>query len=360
MTREPIETRGEVDEQIELRVGLHLGGDIAQLGLRLQCLPEVGGVEPPDVLRDLIDLLGGETEGGAGVADGSARTIGRLHRQQRHPVVAIPIEHCPVDVVSAGGLDVDIDIWQRAAGVAEEPLGEQMVFDRVDGGDTQQVVDETTGAGPARLHPDAHVPDEFDDVSDREEIRFEPEVPDRAQLILEAIPDATQIGILRVRVPIGDRVEAAPTQYPDRIRAGHPDSLGLRDLGLPPPQIRIRVETALVSDPLSVGEEVQGVGSAQPRVLGDQTGKAMHLGRGFQPGLRGLQLKTAERLEEGGGIEDVAGDRILRAEEPHGVRQHRRNTRGAGELEHVRGVFETRGRSGVRVVADDLHDDSPR
>lgn len=233
-----------------------------------------------------------------------------------------------------------------------------MVFERVDGGDAQQVVDETPGAGPARLHPNAHVADEVDDIGDGEEIRLEPEPADRGELIIETVPHPAQAGAVGVRVPVGDRGLAALPQYSHRISPGQTDCLQFGYFRLSPSQIRIRVETAPVGDLFRVGEQVDGVIAAQSRVLADAVRQIVHDRGGLQPRLGGLRLERAERQEERCGVEDVAGDRVVRAEEPDHVGEHGRHALGAGKLEHVCGVPQARSRAGAGVVADDLDGDT--
>src|SRR5436190_7777925 len=60
------------------------------------------------------------------------------------------------------------------------------MLERVDVGDTEQVVDEAACAGAARGAADAHVADEVGDVGDGEEVRRVAELLDEVELVAES------------------------------------------------------------------------------------------------------------------------------------------------------------------------------
>ena len=76
------------------------------------------------------------------------------------------------------GLDVDVDVRRPVALGREEPLEQQPVPHRVDGGDPQRVADRRVGGRAAALRHDPVAPAEVDQVVDHEEVPGEPEVLD--------------------------------------------------------------------------------------------------------------------------------------------------------------------------------------
>ena len=57
------------------------------------------------------------------------------HRDTAGPLVAVAREHHVVDVLAAGGLDVDVDVRQLVAHGVQEALEREVVPERVDVGD---------------------------------------------------------------------------------------------------------------------------------------------------------------------------------------------------------------------------------
>lgn len=111
-----------------MRIGGDLVRDVAKFRLSRESRCEVLRVESPHVFGDAVDLFRGKAEGRTSVTHRPAGTVGRLHRQQRDPMMPVPVEHGLIDVVPARGLDVDIDIGQGQARISEKSLSEQVVL----------------------------------------------------------------------------------------------------------------------------------------------------------------------------------------------------------------------------------------
>ena len=120
-----------------------------QLGQVAQRHPGVTGPDVGERLGDRVDLAGRHAERAADVADGVAHAVGVHHRDAHAPLPAVAVEDRLVDLQPAGGLHVDVDVGQRVAQRGEEALHQQVVADRVDPGDAEQVVDQAAGARAA-------------------------------------------------------------------------------------------------------------------------------------------------------------------------------------------------------------------
>ncbi len=137
--RQPVEGLDEVEEAGQPRAVEPTGAQLGQVG------DGVAGVAGPDVREgggDLVDLAGGHPEGRADVADGVPDLVGVHHRHAADPLGAEPVDDRLVDLGAPGRLDVDVDVGQLGPQRRAEPLHEQVVADRVDPADPEQVVDE--------------------------------------------------------------------------------------------------------------------------------------------------------------------------------------------------------------------------
>ena len=95
-------------------------------------------------------------ERGADVADRVPDAVGVHHRDAHAALAAVAVEDRLVDLEPARGLHVDVDVGQRLAQRGEEPLHQQVVPQRVDAGDAEQVVDQAARArtrGPRSAPP---------------------------------------------------------------------------------------------------------------------------------------------------------------------------------------------------------------
>src|SRR5690606_4164356 len=94
-----------------------------------------------DVPRPGVDLAGAVAEGPGDVAHGHPWSIGVDVGHLRGTVASVPFVDVLDDFFAASVLDVDVDVRRAHPGVGEEPFEEQIVLDRVDGGDAQRVAD---------------------------------------------------------------------------------------------------------------------------------------------------------------------------------------------------------------------------
>ena len=132
---------------------------------------------------------GGSPSAGADVADRVPHLVGVHHRDAGDPLTAEPVEDPLVDLGAPGRLDVDVDVGQLGPQRRAEPLHQQVVADRVDPADAEQVVDQRPGPGPAGGDPHPHVADQVDDLGDGEEVGRVAELGDDLELVGEPALD---------------------------------------------------------------------------------------------------------------------------------------------------------------------------
>jgi len=148
-----------------------------------------------------------------------------------------------VDLGTAGGFDVDVDVGQRLTSVGQEPFEEQAVLQRVDAGDAQRVGDQRAGARTARGHPHAEVADQVAHIGHGEEVGGIPEAGDDAELDVEPLAHGCGVGH-----PPPDQPGFAP--LPQNGVAGPTGPVELAELGevhLADAEIGTRVERTLLS-----------------------------------------------------------------------------------------------------------------
>ena len=204
---QPVEPLDEPEHQVE-PPGVDAAG--AQLGQLAQRHPGVAGPDVGERLGDGVDLARRHAERGADVADGVTDAVGVHHRDAHAALAAEPVEDRLVDLGAPRGLDVDVDVGQRLAQRREEPLHQQVVADRVDAGDAEEVVDQAARARPARRAAHPALADQVGDVGDGEEVRRVAEAADQLELVVEALPDALA---RRGAVAVADRTLAAGAQH---------------------------------------------------------------------------------------------------------------------------------------------------
>ncbi len=184
---QPVEPLDQPEQQVEPFLAEAAGPQLGQLA---QGHPGVAGADVRERLGDRVGLAGRHAESGADVADGVADPVGVHHRDADAALAAVLVEDRLVDLEPPRGLDVDVDVGQRLAQRGEEPLHQQAVPDRVDPGDTEQVVDQAARPRPPGRAPHPHLLDEVGDVADGEEVGRVAEAADDLQLVVEALPDA--------------------------------------------------------------------------------------------------------------------------------------------------------------------------
>ena len=160
-----------------------------QLGQVAQGDPGVAGTDVRERLGDRVDLADRHAERGADVAHRVPDAVGVHHRDAHAALPAVAVEDRLVDLEPARGLHVDVDVGQRLPQRGEEPLHQQVVPQRVDAGDAEQVVDQAARPRPAGRAPHAHVLDQVGDVGDGQEVGGVAEAADGLQLVVEPLPD---------------------------------------------------------------------------------------------------------------------------------------------------------------------------
>ena len=188
VTDETLEAHGEVDDLLDLLVGV-VG--LPELAARLHRILEARR------RRLFGDHLGDPVAGGVGLADHAG---GVAHgRPRRHgaegddlgdAIAAVLVGHVVDDLLAAGHAEVHVDVGHALAPGIEETLEEQVVLERVDVGDAERVADDGPGGGPtAGSHGDAVVLGELHVVPDDEEVGVESHLADDSELELEALDD---------------------------------------------------------------------------------------------------------------------------------------------------------------------------
>ena len=134
----------------------------------------------------MIDLALRHAECGTDVADCVAYAVGIHHRHARHSLVPKSFEDCGVNLKSAGGFDIEVDVGQRATQWGEEALHHQVVCEWIDPRNTKEIVDETASARTTRRNSYAHLSNQRNDVGDGKEIAREAEGGNDVEFLLEA------------------------------------------------------------------------------------------------------------------------------------------------------------------------------
>ena len=351
---QPVEPLYQVEEQVEMARGQPGGTQLGQLCQRVAHVP---GPDVRERLRDRVDLTRRQTQRRAGVPDRVPDPVGVHHRDAGHPLGPEPVQDRLVDLGPSGGLYVDVDVGQLGPERGEEPFHQQVVPDRVDRGDAEQVVDQAARAGPAGCDPDPQPTDQGADLFHGQEVPGVAERADRAQLLLEPLLHRPQPAGRQAGVPATDPGFAVLAQHRIRGAAGlHPQDVRLGQVHVAEPDIRTGVEPAPLSQALGTGQQVAGVALVARRP-GDLPGQTGHLLGGGQVALRGdpVQMPVGERDQPTGRVQDVGGDRAVDRGIPDRVAEHHLNPAAAGQFEHPGGVPEA-GRGALRtLVADHLY-----
>ncbi len=182
---EPVQAFGQAEGHGELGDGEPAAAQLGQFGQR------AADMRGPDVRErrgDPRDLVGRQAQRGADVPDRAARAVGRDHAYAGAALLAVRVQDHPVRLDPAGRLDVQVDVGHGGAAWRQEPLHDQPVLQRVDGGDPGQVVDQAAGPGPADRAADAALPDAPGHVGHGEEVGGQVGTGDDGQLVLEPFP----------------------------------------------------------------------------------------------------------------------------------------------------------------------------
>ncbi len=162
-----------------------------------------------------ILLPGGVAECLRHVAHGVLGPVLDHVRDLRGVAPPVLLEHPLDDLLTAIGVEVDVDVGLLVAQARQEALERQPVVDRVDRGDVEQVADGRVGGGAAPLAEDAAAAREGDDVVHDEEVAGEVLLLDHRELVLDALP----ILVRQVRVLARHR---APDQLAQPRHRGVP------------------------------------------------------------------------------------------------------------------------------------------
>ena len=179
------------------RVLEHLIGDVVA-GARLEV-----GAPALDLLGPGILLPGRMAERLRHVAHGVLGAVLDDVRDLGSPLAAV-LRVDPLDDLFAPiGIEVDVDIGLFVAQRRQEALERQVVGDRVDGRDVEQVADGAVGGGAAPLTQDAAAPRLLHDAVDDQEVAREVLHLDDSELALDArLMLGLEVGVLaRHRLP---------------------------------------------------------------------------------------------------------------------------------------------------------------
>ncbi len=251
VAREAVQTLGHAEQQLQLG---HREVDPGELREARERLPEVPRRDVRERLRHHPDLDLRQAERLADLADRGARPIGVDHRDAAGALVAVAREDHVVDVLAPRGLDVDVDVRQLVAHRVQEAFEREVVTERVDVGDPQEVADE--GAGGARAAArdvDPHRADVGRDVGHREEERRVAHLPDHRELEMQPVAEALVLG----HPPVVDAGPAALGE--DRVGAAPGRRREVREVDLLQPE----VEPARLGDLQGRVAEVGPLGEQQ-------------------------------------------------------------------------------------------------
>src|SRR5210317_856247 len=146
----------------------------------------VPAVEVGEAAEDAL----GEAEHLAHLADRAPAAVGDDvggHGGAARGEAAVDLLDDRLAALAAG--EVEVDVRPGLAALAEEALEQELVADRVAGGDAERVADGGVGGGAAALDEDALLAGEVHDVPDDEEVAAEAELGDDAQLVVELVAD---------------------------------------------------------------------------------------------------------------------------------------------------------------------------
>ena len=181
---------------------------------------------------------------------GRAQAVGHDRRRHGRLLDPEPFFHPLDDLVAALRVEVDVNVGRSLAAPVQEAFEQEVVFDRVDACDAEQVGDDRVSCRAAPGAPDAAPPGFLDDLADDEEEVFELQVVNGGELVsdLGARLGAAAGGVLVAK--------AFPAEVAELLRRGavgvvagvggaegvgkKVDRAGPGDVGGPVPGRRIR------------------------------------------------------------------------------------------------------------------------
>ena len=150
-----------------------------------------------------IDLVRGQAEDLAQLADHRAVLVGAVGGQQRHPpAVAVLVEKVARHVVAVLPTEVDVEIGRTAAAGVDEALEVEVQLDGVHVGDAQAVGHQAVGTAAATHVEEAVVLREAHQVPVDQEVAHEVLLRDHAQLALQAFLHGVRRPVVAAQQPV--------------------------------------------------------------------------------------------------------------------------------------------------------------
>ena len=157
----------------------HRFGNILDVG-------RIGQVAPlADLLAPGVLLALREPQRAGHVAHRAAAAVGDDVGDLGGVVTAVAVVDVLDGLLPQVRFDVDVDVGRPVAGRRQEPLEQQLVGDRVDGGDAEGVADRRVGRRSPALAQDVVLPAEPGDVVHHQEVARELQLRNDFQLVLD-------------------------------------------------------------------------------------------------------------------------------------------------------------------------------
>ena len=190
--RRALQPPGEPDQPLDLGVFLD---QLAEVLFFFESLVERDVQPGRNQPVDLLDAGQGNAQHAAHVLDGR---LG-FHRAEgadlRHIGVAVLLAHVVDHLVAAILAEVDINVWRLGAIGVEESLEQQIVLDRADIAQPQDVADQRAAGRPAHRCRNSPLAGVADEIPDDQEIGCEAHPVDHAQLVVQPLLDRGRRGV---------------------------------------------------------------------------------------------------------------------------------------------------------------------
>ena len=180
----PLQPAGHVDQLAHLRVGLVGFSEFRTLFQRLvQRDPQRLG----DHVGQLRDALQREVEDAADVLDGGAGGQRAERGDLGHAALAVLLADVGDDLLAALLAEVDVDVRRLGAVGVEEALEQQVVLQRIDVAELEDVADHGAARRAAGAGRDLVLHGETHEIADDEEVAGEAHPADDVQLVLQPV-----------------------------------------------------------------------------------------------------------------------------------------------------------------------------
>ena len=185
MTRQALNLAREVDEAVDVLAALIC---LAEVGRLLHRLVERDLELVRHELRNLCDLGVRQVEHAPNIADGALRRHRAEGDDLRNVVVAVALLDVVDDLAALDVVEVDVDIRHRHALRIQEALKEQIVLQRVEVRDAEQIGDDAArGRTAPRADADAVLARVVDEIPDNEEVAVVAHAMDDAELVFKSL-----------------------------------------------------------------------------------------------------------------------------------------------------------------------------